>query len=124
MKKTEIVPVYKFVEGMEDVSPAERQITKTMEVTESFKMMDVLAYLAKMDKAISDKEAEVEGLKEMKKAYEKEMLIIEKQIKVMKLDDEFKKKVAVESEKKQKQLEKDLKEELLKTGNFVENGQE
>ena len=122
MKKTEkIVPVYKFVDETEDITPAERSISKTMEVTETFKMIDVLTYLARMDKSIADKEAELEGLKAMKKAYEEEVMVIEKQLKVMTLDDKYKKKIAVENEKKQKQLEKELKDELLKTGNFVEN---
>ena len=122
MKKTEkIVPVYKFVDETEDITPAERSISKTMEVTETFKMIDVLTYLARMDKSIADKEAELEGLKAMKKAYEEEVIVIEKQLKVMTLDDKYKKKIAVENEKKQKQLEKELKDELLKTGNFVEN---
>jgi L-rhamnose isomerase len=122
MKKTEkIVPVYKFVDETEDITPAERSISKTMEVTETFKMIDVLTYLARMDKSIADKEAELEGLRAMKKAYEEEVMVIEKQLKVMTLDDKYKKKIAVENEKKQKQLEKELKDELLKTGNFVEN---
>lgn len=125
MKKTEkIVPVYKFAGEDESITPAERTISKTMEVTETFKMMDVLTYLAKMDKAISDKETELEGLKAMKKAYEDEIMIIEKQLGVMEMDDKFKKQVAIENEKKQKDIEKELKKELLKTGNFVENEKE
>ena len=125
MKKTEkIVPVYKFASEDESITPAERTISKTMEVTETFKMMDVLTYLAKMDKAISDKETELEGLKAMKKAYEDEVMVIEKQLGVMEMDDKFKKQVAIENEKKQKDLEKELKKELLKTGNFVENEKE
>lgn len=125
MKKTEkIVPVYKFVDETEDITPAERSISKTMEVTETFKMIDVLTYLARMDKSIADKEAELEGLKVMKKAYEEEVMVIEKQLKVMTLDDKYKKKIAVENEKKQKQIEKELKDELLKSGNFVENEKE
>ena len=60
----------------------------------------------------------------MKKAYEEEVMIIEKQLSVMEMDDKFKKQVAIENEKKQKEIEKELKKELLKTGNFVENEKE
>lgn len=124
MTKDKKVPTYKFEEKDESIAPTLRKISKTMEVTETFDMMSVLSYLAKMDKAIEDKKSELDGLIAMKKAYEEEVSIIEKQLGVMKADEEFKKKEAKENEKKQdekqKELEASIKEKLLESGNFVE----
>ena len=91
------VPKYEFTdveEGVEGVSPIRRTISKTMEVTEMFSVFDCLQYLAKMEKAIADKEAEIEGLKNMKEAYEKELKLIEDAIGVQKMEEEYQKELA------------------------------
>lgn len=88
-------PKYEFVneEGESEVQPSKRKINKTMEVTESFTMYDVLAYTMKMEKAIEDKEAELEGLKSMLEAYQKEIAFIEKELNVTKMDETFHKEL-------------------------------
>lgn len=92
-----IVPKYAFVplkEGEELITPVKRQIAKTMETTELFDVFSTLEYVAKMDKAILDKEAEVEGLKQMKKAYQDEIDLVESKLGVLKLDEEFQRELA------------------------------
>lgn len=93
-KNNKIIPVYTFAEGQDEVEPIKRKILKTMEVTEEFTAWDVLQYVAKMDKAIADKEAELEGLKSMKKAYLEEMVHVEEQTEVNKLQEEHQMEVA------------------------------
>lgn len=120
-----IIPVYKFkeIEG-EVLTPIRRTIQKTMEVTEEFNVFEALQYRAKLVKAIADKNAEIDGLQSMVKAYDEEIAIIEEALGVQDLEVEYQKEIAeknAESEKeRQAKLEADLKEELLKTGNFVE----
>lgn len=93
-------PVYAFADVPEGVivpaSPIKKQISKKMEVTENFTIYDVMSYLAKMEKAISDKEAELEGLVNMKKAYESELKLIEDVLGVQKLEEEYQKSLAEE----------------------------
>ena len=91
----EITPKYTFteVEGSEELSPVQRLISKTMEVTENFTMFDALSYVAKMEKAKVDKNAEIDGLNEMISAYEKEIKIIEDQLGVSELETRFQKEV-------------------------------
>ncbi len=93
-----IVPKYKLAEKEEekDFSPVKKTIFKTMEVTENFTLYSVLEYIAKLDKAIADKEAEAGGLKNMKEAYLKELEVIEKQLGMSNLEDEYR-KVAAEA---------------------------
>lgn len=117
---TEIKPKYQFVEaieGEEEVSPIKRSISKTMEITENFTVFAALEYVAKIDKAIKDKEAEIEGFKIMKKAYEDEFKLIEEELGVQEMEADYQKEVA---KKNQEETEAALKAELLKTGNFVE----
>ena len=71
-----------------------KNIAKTMEITEMFNMFDVMSYIAKMDKGIADKEAELEGLKSMKLAYEEELEIIEKELGIKKKQAEWEKNQA------------------------------
>lgn len=105
-------PKYEFVneEGDSEVQPSKRKINKTMEVTESFTMYDVLAYTMKMEKAIEDKETELEGLKSMLEAYQKEIAFIEKELGVTKMDEKFHKELH----------EKLAKEEAEKVDSVVE----
>ena len=120
-----IIPVYKFkeIEG-EVVTPIKRTIQKTMEVTEEFNIFDALQYRAKLLKAIADKEAEIDGLNSMVKAYDEEIAIIEESLGVQDLEVEYQKEIALKNEEsaneRQAKIEADLKAELLKTGNFVE----
>lgn len=121
-KEKEIVPVYSFVEeeGQNELTPIKRKIAKTMEVTETFTVFDAMQYLAKMKKAVEDKKAEISGLETMIEGYEKELKLIERATGVQRLEVEFQKEVAEENERKSKEVEAALKEELLKTGNFTE----
>lgn len=120
-----IIPTYKFkeVEG-ETLTPIRRTIQKTMEVTEEFNVFEALQYRAKLVKAIADKQAEIDGLNTMVKAYDEEIAIIEEALGVQDLEVEYQKELAeknAESEKeRQDKIEAELKAELLKTGNFVE----
>lgn len=112
-------PKYTFVELKEggEVAPIKRQIAKTMEVTENFNLFDVISYIAKMRKGVADKQAEIDGIETMIKAYEDELKLIEDELGVQELESDYQKEIARENEEKTKQA---LKEELLKTGNFVE----
>lgn len=94
------IPVYTFVGGDENVTPVRRKIAKTMEVTENFDMFSVLQYVAKMDKAIADKEGEIVSLREVKKAYLEEMRIIEEQLGAMNLEKMYQEEIALENAKK------------------------
>lgn len=91
-----IIPKYKLAEKEEekDLSPVKKTIFKTMEVTETFTLYSVLEYLAKLDKAIGDKKAEMEGLENMKEAYIKELKVIEDQLGIENLEDEYRKAAA------------------------------
>lgn len=84
-------PVYKFVEeeGVEDITPIRRKIAKTMEVTENFNYYDTLAYVAKMEKAVKEKEAEIEGLNSMIKAYKEEIELIEQELGIVELEEKW-----------------------------------
>ena len=99
-------PKYKFSEYPEGVlipgQPIKKNISKTMEVTEEFNVYDTMVYLAKMQKAIEDKEAEIEGLKAMKKAYEDELKLIEDELGIQKAQEEWEQ---VEAERIQKESE-------------------
>lgn len=85
------VPVYAFkdFEGESDLPPVKRTIAKTMEVTETFNYFDALAYKMKMEKALKDKEAELEGLNNMIEAYDKELKIIEEKFDINKLEKDY-----------------------------------
>lgn len=120
-----IIPVYKFKEVEGDPgTPIKRVIQKTMEVTEEFDMFSALQYRAKLIKAIEDKKAEIEGLESMVKAYDEEIELIEESLGVQELEAEYQLEIAkaneVSAKEKQAELEASLKEELLKTGDFVE----
>ena len=99
-------PKYEFAKYPDGVlipgQPIKKDIAKTMEVTEKFNIFDVMTYVAKMDKAIGDKEAELEGLKSMKKAYEDELEIIEKALGVQKAQEAWEK---AEAERIQKEAD-------------------
>lgn len=93
---TDSKPEYKFIEeeGQEELSPIKRKIAKTMEVTETFNVYDAMSYVGKIDKAIADKQAEIDGLVSMKEAYEKELKLIEDKLGVQKLEEEYQKSLA------------------------------
>lgn len=86
-----IIPKYQLStkEEESELSPVLKTIFKTMEVTESFTLYSVLEYLAKMDKSIADKQAEIDGLVNMKEAYLKEMKVIEDQLGLKNLEQEY-----------------------------------
>jgi len=94
----QIEPKYEFAkyeEGVEvPAQPIKRNIAKTMEVTEMFTVYDAMVYLSKVDKAIADKQAEIDGLVAMKEAYEKELKVVEKALDVQKSEDEYQKELA------------------------------
>ena len=87
----EVVPVYVFVkeEGDAELQPSKRKIAKTMEVTETFSYYDALAYCMKIEKAIEDKEKEIEGLISMRDAYRKELEVINSKLDIVKADEEY-----------------------------------
>ena len=118
---TEIIkPTYKFAElkeGEEVKTPAKRLIAKTSTVTEHFDMHSTLEYMAKMDKEIESKLAEVEGLKKMKEAFQTEIDYIELELGVLEMDKDYQKEIAEKNEAL-------VKAELLETGNFVEKNVE
>ncbi len=120
-----IIPTYKFkeVEG-EVLTPIKRTIQKTMEVTEEFNIFEALQYRAKLLKAIADKNAEIDGLNSMVKAYDEEIALIEEALGVQDLEVEYQKEIAIKNEESEKErqakIEAELKAELIKTGNFVE----
>ena len=89
MEKKE--PKYTWVEeeGMDDIPPSKRKIAKTMEITETFNYYDALQYCMKMEKAVTDKKAEIEGLESMIKAYKEEIELIERELAVTKMDEEW-----------------------------------
>ena len=125
MTEEKIIPTYKFKEVEGEVgTPIKRTIQKTMEVTEEFNIFDALQYRAKLIKAIADKQAEIDGLESMVKAYDEEIAIIEESLGVQDLEVEYQKEIAAKNEESEKErqtkIEADLKAELLKTGNFVE----
>ncbi len=109
--KKVIVPKYAFIEeeGVNDITPIRRKIGKTMEVTETFTYYDVIAYVEKMKKAVEDKEAEIAGMKTMIKAYEKEVELIEKMLKVTKIEKDWN----LALHKKLKEEEKAKKEKTI-----------
>lgn len=97
-----VVPKYQFAPLTDEESklpPVQRQVFKTMEITESFTVYSVFQHLAKMDKAIADKQAEIDGLEDMKKAYMAEMAVIENQLGIEDLEQEFNKIQSAEAEK-------------------------
>lgn len=91
-------PTYTFAEVPEGelnpASPIRKKIAKTMEITESFTLYEAMQYIAKLKKAIADKDAEKEGLEAMLKAYEAEFKIIEEALGVQKLEEEYQKALA------------------------------
>lgn len=90
-KEKKIVPVYSFVEeeGVEEVTPIRRKIAKTMEITEHFTYYDALSYCMKMEKAVEDKKAEIEGIESMIKAYKDEIAVIEEQLGITEKEKEW-----------------------------------
>lgn len=92
------VPKYSFADVPDGTlipaSPIKKTIAKTMEVTENFNIFDVMTYIAKLKKAIADKDAEKEGMVHMLKAYEDELEFIEKELGVQKMEEEYQREVA------------------------------
>ncbi len=100
MKKEEEVvkPTYEFAEvpegSIDPIEPIKKQIAKKMLTTDLFTVFDVLTYIGKMKKAVDDKQAEIDGMNAMIKAYEDELTLIEDKLGVQKLEDEYQKSVA------------------------------
>jgi hypothetical protein len=107
------VPVYEFIkeEGDEKVNPFKRKVSKTMEVTETFVPFNVMEYIAKIEKAIKEKEGEIEGLKNMLNAYNKEMELISETLGLNDLEKEF-----LTREPEKEITEESVKEDLEKNG--------
>jgi len=86
-------PTYEFAEVPDGTlnpgSPIKKTIAKTMVVTETFNVYDVLTYIAKLKKAIEDKDKEKEGLEAMLKAYEDELEYIESVLGVQKMEEQY-----------------------------------
>ena len=120
MSEEIIEPKYSFAEVPEGtinpVSPIKKLISKTMEVTENFTMFDVMSYMAKLDKGIKDKEAELEGLYAMKRAYEEELILIEETLGVQKAEEEYQKEVAENLSKDEE--DKDIESPYAKEENI------
>ena len=91
MTDKKITPKYEWVkeEGADSLSPSKRKIAKTMEITETFTYYDALAYCMKMEKAVEDKKAEIQGLESMIKAYREEIELIEQALDVTKADETY-----------------------------------
>jgi len=107
MNETEkVVPKYAWTEAKEGevVTPIRRQIAKTMEVTELFTYYDALAYVMKMEKAVADKQAEIQGLEVMIKAYQDELEIVEKELSVTELEEKY--NLELHEKLKREELEK------------------
>ena len=107
MNETEkVVPKYAWTEVKEGevVTPIRRQIAKTMEVTELFTYYDALAYVMKMEKAVADKQAEIQGLEVMIKAYQDELEIVEKELSVTELEEKY--NLELHEKLKREELEK------------------
>ncbi len=90
-EKEKIVPKYEFAkeDGVEFIAPVKRKINKTMEITESFTYYDCLQYCMRMEKAVADKQAEIDGLNNMIKAYREEIELIEKELSVTEIEEAF-----------------------------------
>ena len=126
--ENQIVPVYSFAPDQEGVEPMKRKILKTMEVTETFTAYEVLQYIAKMDKAIEDKEAEIQGLKNMREAYIKEMAVVEEQTSVNSLQEDYQKEETLKAQHNNENTSMDKQEtqpvESPYTDEIKENGSE
>lgn len=98
MTEKENKPTYSFAEvpdgTLNPAQPLKKSIAKTMVVTENFNIFDVMQYIAKLRKAIEDKDKEKEGLENMLQAYEDELSLIEKELGVQKLEEEYQKTLA------------------------------
>lgn len=114
-----IIPTYKFkeVEG-EVLTPIKRTIQKTMEVTEEFNVFEALQYRAKLIKAIADKNAEIEGLESMVKAYDEEIALIEESLGVQDLEVEYQRRLQKRMQNQKRsdklRLKQNLKQNFLR----------
>lgn len=113
MEEKKIVPVYALTEDT-SVSPIHRKVSKTMEITETFSIFDVMSYIAKMKKRKEDLEGELKGIDDMITAYEDELELIEEKTGVQKMEEEYQKQIALENEAKQKELESAVVAEVIK----------
>lgn len=109
-------PKYAWVieEGVDEVTPVRRKISKTMEITENFTFYDALAYKMKMEKRVEDLKGEIMGLESMIKAYDEELEVIEEQLGV----EEFEKQYNLELHEKLKKEEEekgDVVEEVIES---------
>ena len=86
-----IKPKYEFAkeDGAEFIAPVKRKINKTMEITESFTYFDCLQYCMRMEKSVKDKQAEIDGLNAMIKAYKDEIELIEQTLSVTEIEEAF-----------------------------------
>ena len=107
-EEKKIEPKYEWVEedGAQFIAPVKRKINKTMEITESFTYYDALAYCMKMEKAIEDKRAEIQGLEGMVNAYREELELIEKELGVTKEEEEFQLELHEQKKKERDESEK------------------
>lgn len=112
MEEVKKQPKYEYVieDGIEDITPIKRKIAKTMEITETFTYYDALAYCMKMEKAVEDKKAEIEGLESMIKAYRDEIEIIEKELGVTEMEREW--NIELQKKLQAEEASKDVSEEV------------
>jgi hypothetical protein len=100
MKEMELqVPKYEFVEPEADapaVSPIKRQIAKIQETASTFTLYDVYRTIGQLDKLIADKQVEIKGHEDMKELFEAELALIENQLKVTDLENQYKNEVLAE----------------------------
>jgi iron-sulfur cluster repair protein YtfE (RIC family) len=127
------VPKYEFAvvpEGViNPISPIKKSIAKTYTLTETFNMYEVLQYIAKMERAIEDKQKEKEGLEQVLAAYKEELEIIEEQLGVQKLEEEYQKSVSEEIDRQAREkdetivneVEEETNEESVKSPYVKEN---
>lgn len=87
----QVVPQYVFVESSEgeDLPPVKRQIAKTMEITEHFRLYDVYAHLGALDKRIDEFQENIKALTEQKKNFLDELDIIEKALGISEMESEY-----------------------------------
>lgn len=93
-----VVPTYVFVETEgEDLPPIKRQIAKTMEITENFRLYDVYAHLGALDKKIKEFEENIGALTAQKKNFLDELEVIEKALGISEMESEYNKVKAEEA---------------------------
>lgn len=100
MSEEIVIPKYSFqeVEG-EELPPVRRTIGKTHEITETFTVYDIFKGLAMLEKRIADSKAQTEMFEKQRENYLAEIEVIEEQLGVSNLQDEYQKAMVEEVQK-------------------------